>query len=304
MGIPLAQLRPVMYQATSANKRTLREQTFLAALRRKDRDDATLSERFHENSKFRADVAEAGPGSDDADEFLWEFVEANTTPDYPGHRLVSLPDTSPVSGSLGDALERRRSRGRYDDSTLTVEQLSTLLGRASGVTATEPVDTAHEPTLSVDYRAYPSPGALYPIEIYPLVLDCDGLDEGVYYYLPEEHALRTLRSGEDAFPARVADLLSLPETVLDATAANVTFVLTASFWRVIPKYGDRGYRYALQESGHLAQNVQLVAESLDLNSVPVGGFYDDDVNGLLDLDGVNEAAVYTVWVGTGPRRSR
>ena len=67
----------------------------------------------------------------------------------------------------------------------------------------------------------------------------------------------------------------------------------------------RGYfpkdRFVLLEAGHLAENFYLVAASLRLAVVAVGGFFDDVVNRTLAVDGVDEAAVYLLVFGYPPR---
>ena len=69
------------------------------------------------------------------------------------------------------------------------------------------------------------------------------------------------------------------------------------FWRTRFKYGLRGYRFALIEAGHVAQNLLLTATALRLGSVPLGGLFDRRIDELLDLDGVNESVLYAVSVG-------
>ena len=73
------------------------------------------------------------------------------------------------------------------------------------------------------------------------------------------------------------------------------------------KYGERGYRFALLECGHIAQNLLLAAEAEGLAAVPIGGFVDDMINDLMGLDGVSEAVVYVVLAGSravrGPDKS-
>ncbi|WP_136687574.1 nitroreductase family protein [Halorhabdus amylolytica] len=54
--------------------------------------------------------------------------------------------------------------------------------------------------------------------------------------------------------------------------------------RTTDRYGPRGRsRYVLMEAGHAAENVSLQAEALDLSTVVVGAFRDDDVRSLPDL---------------------
>ena len=67
--------------------------------------------------------------------------------------------------------------------------------------------------------------------------------------------------------------------------------------RIKFKYGERGYRFLLLEAGHIAQNLLLAAEADGMGGVAIGGFLDDPLNDLLDLDGVEEAVVYMVLAG-------
>ncbi len=74
-------------------------------------------------------------------------------------------------------------------------------------------------------------------------------------------------------------------------------VLTAVFQRLRWRYQERSYRYALIEVGHIGQNVYLAAEAAGLGACAVGAFFDNAVNGLLEVDGVAEAALMLLPVG-------
>jgi SagB-type dehydrogenase family enzyme len=63
------------------------------------------------------------------------------------------------------------------------------------------------------------------------------------------------------------------------------------------KYGERGYRYALLDIGHLGQNIYLSCTALDLAIMTTCGFYDDEANQLLRIDGVDEAVMYVAFIG-------
>lgn len=58
--------------------------------------------------------------------------------------------------------------------------------------------------------------------------------------------------------------------------------------RKLIKYGDRGYRFLMQESGFVAQTISLLAESINLSSCMLGGYNDDKVNEFIGIDGVFE----------------
>jgi SagB-type dehydrogenase family enzyme len=85
-----------------------------------------------------------------------------------------------------------------------------------------------------------------------------------------------------------------PEIV---SQASLVVIMVAVFARTCRKYGERGYRFVLLDCGHVAQNLHLVATAIGLGSVGIGGFLDDELNDVLDLDGVGEAVVHTIAVG-------
>ena len=69
------------------------------------------------------------------------------------------------------------------------------------------------------------------------------------------------------------------------------------FWRTRFKYGLRGYRFALLEAGHAAQNLLLAATALRVPALPLGGFFDARVEALLGIDGVDESVLYGIALG-------
>jgi SagB-type dehydrogenase family enzyme len=79
-------------------------------------------------------------------------------------------------------------------------------------------------------------------------------------------------------------------------AANLVVIITAVFDRTMWRYEQRGYRYIAIEAGHVGQNLCLCAAALGLGAVPIGAFYDHELNGLLGLE-PGEAALYLVCCG-------
>ena len=150
------------------------------------------------------------------------------------------------------------------------------------------------PTERTRSRCGPSPsgGALYPLELYVAALRVDGLEPGLYHFDPLRNGLETIRIGIDG--AEVAALSTYPEIVAGCAAL---LLVAAVFGRSRFKYGQRAYRFALIETGHVGQNVLLAATALGLAAVPLGGYYDRRADEFLGLDGVNESTLYTVAVG-------
>ena len=201
---------------------------------------------------------------------------------YPDAEHIPLPEPSWTSNmAVGQALEIRRSHRDYAARSLSKEALSALLYAAQGITLDR-----------LAFRAAPSAGALYPIELYPVVHNVEGVSAGVYHYAVRVHGLERLEAGD--FRGRVTRA-GLHQAFLGD--AGVCFLLTAVFQRTRWKYHQRAYRYVLLEAGHVAQNIYLAATSLALGACAVGAFYDRQFNDLLRLDVQEEAVVYLVSVG-------
>jgi len=202
-----------------------------------------------------------------------EEEPATTTPSPSPPTLgtppVSLPDPR-LKGemSLEEAILNRRSRRDFEDSPLTLGEISQILWAAQGITD------------GTGLRAAPSAGALYPLDIY-LVIGKQGLEEleeGVYYYLPQSHSLQLTLAGDVR-----QTLAELSSGQMFIAEAPLSLLITAEYERTTKKYGERGMRYVHMEAGHVAQNVYLQAEALGLGTVTVGAFQDEEISQALDL---------------------
>lgn len=257
-----------------------------------------VAELFHENTKMgpikqrEKDVLD--PLLDSAG-FRY-FQSRAGRADYEERPLIELPEPSAPSAAIADVLLDRRSVRSYAERPITMAELSTVLRYGVGVSGEREIDVTDGQTLERHRRTYPSPGSLDPVELYLCVLDVDGLDDGVYFYSPVEHGLRELRTDFDDFEETVAGTLATLRP-FSVETAGVYFVFAATFWRAKLKYGARGYRYALQESGHMAQNLLLAAEATGLAGVTLAAYRDVATNDLLDLDGVNRATIYSLLMG-------
>jgi SagB-type dehydrogenase family enzyme len=205
--------------------------------------------------------------------------------EYPDLPLIPLPAVpAPGGPPLEAVIARRRSVREYADRPLTLSELSRLLHYSGGIT------DRRDPTLA--FRSVPSSGALFPIEVYPVVFNVEAVPPGAYHYDVQRHRLELVRAGnfrQDVFQAAVSQEM--------IQRASLVLVLTGLFERVHWKYVDRSYRYLLLEAGHLGQNVYLAATALGLGPCGIGAYFDDDLNRLLDIDGRNEATVYLMALG-------
>jgi len=199
---------------------------------------------------------------------------------YQGSPQHQLPTPDLADGlSTEKAITSRHSTRDYASRAMTEAELSRVLALTGGLVAER-------------RRSHPSSGALYPLEVYPVVHNVEGVERGVYHYAIEDHGLEQVRAGD--FRGEVVRQ-ALEQEFLGS--CGVVLFLTVIFQRMRFKYKDRTYRYGLIEAGHLGQNAYLAANSLGLGACAVGAFLDDEINAMLGVDGVEEAAIYMLAVG-------
>jgi SagB-type dehydrogenase family enzyme len=202
---------------------------------------------------------------------------------------VALPPPEFPDVSLGTLLMRRRSSQTFSGEAIALQQLATVLFAAHGVTKRVSV---HGGAAEQLFRTAPSGGALFPLDVYVAVHRVDGLEPAIYYYDSPDHALVRVWPHN---PTRVLAEACIYPKAVDTSAA--TLLLSAAFWRSRFKYRLRAYRFTVLEAGHIAQNALLAANALGLGALPLGGFFEADIDRLLNNDGVNEAILYSVGVG-------
>jgi SagB-type dehydrogenase family enzyme len=203
---------------------------------------------------------------------------------------VALPDPELGVTPFAELVAARRSERAFGPEGISLAELAGVLHAAYG--RTHQLLDAAASGIGPQFRAVPSGGGLYPLEIVAFAWRVDGLEPGLYHFDPLRRVLEVVRVGDLAPELAAATVYPEP-----ATRCAVFLVVTAVFWRTRFKYGLRGYRFALLEAGHVVQNALLAATALELASVPLAGFFDARMDDLLGLDGVEESAVYAVAIG-------
>ena len=196
------------------------------------------------------------------------------------HLTYALPSPDTDGGiSVEEALSNRRSRRDFQDEALTPAQVSQVLWAAYGITSDGGLRTA------------PSAGALYPLEVYIIVGNVEGMEPGAYRYIPDEHKIEMVVEGDIREPLSEA---ALGQGMIREAPASVFY--SAVFERTTGRYGQRGANYVYIETGHSAQNVYLQAESLGLGACAVGALTDGRIRELLCLPD-EEEPLYLVPFG-------
>jgi SagB-type dehydrogenase family enzyme len=156
---------------------------------------------------------------------------------------------------------------------IRLETLAHLVYCTAGITGVLRTENG-----SVHFRANPSAGGLYPVELYFAVRDCQGLPDGLYYFHPLLCGAMPVATSVDW--QRMAHLFADTETV---ATSRLLFFFAGAFKRSLWRYKERSYRRILLDAGCLVANVQAQASALGLASRLLGGFRDAELEELLDL---------------------
>jgi len=209
-------------------------------------------------------------------------------PAVKGRRIIELPDPRAIEAEpLGvrEAIERRTSIRAYSEEPLSLAELSLLLWCTQGVK-----QVSNRPAT---LRTVPSAGARHCFETYVLANRVEGLEPGLYRFLAVDHRLQEVDLDPDV--AERVTKACLDQRFIQASAA--TFIWTAVAYRMMWRYGERGYRYMHLDAGHACQNLYLSAETVGCGACAVAAFDDDLLNRALGVDGVDQFAVYVGVAG-------
>ena len=168
--------------------------------------------------------------------------------------------------SVEQAVQIRRSVRSYKIDPLNISEISQILWSAQGITSPR------------GFRAAPSAGALYPLELYLVAGNIKSISPAIYKYKPDDHLLLEMVAGD-----RRSELSRAALRQSAIRKAPAVLLFCAVYERVTGKYGQRGLRYVHMEVGHAAQNACLQAIALGLNSVIIGAFEDAEVKMIANL---------------------
>ncbi|MFP3853230.1 MAG: SagB family peptide dehydrogenase [Anaerolineales bacterium] len=211
---------------------------------------------------------------------------------YKGGRVVQLPKPDSYSRSSALATLKREP----DDSIhleMDLAALGNLLHYSAGVTKW----LSRPPVGKVPFRAASCTGALYHIELYAAWSGSEQLEAGLYYYQPEEHSLRQLRTGDPR------ERLNQAAEIESVSEAPLTLIVTSAYWRNAVKYQARAYRHAFWDSGTILANTLALSAAYGWKTQLIGGFIDSKIEGLLGIEKQTEIPLFMLAVGDGARGS-
>lgn len=212
----------------------------------------------------------------------WRFIlfsKSEKFKEYPRAKKIYLPKPEELTINLQTALLSRVSERTFAQN-LTVSNLSTQLYWSFGI-------------LSNNKRSYPSGGALYPLEVYVVIINTKNIESGVFHYNVKQHVLEKLPFAEiDS----VISALGLDEMSIGTPSAII--FLSFVEHRSHKKYGIFSNKLSLLEAGHAGQNFYLVASAIGSKTCALGlGAKIHTLNDIFRLDGIDECIIYGFVLG-------
>ncbi len=194
-----------------------------------------------------------------------EYPTKDLKLDYPKDKLFKI-------------MRKRQSDRQYNNYQLNKKQLSSLFSCFAQVD---------------NHRLLSSAGGKYPIEVYALCFKVKDFDNKIVYYNYVDNSLSIVGSCPDW--EGIKPITGAGEVITGDP--SIMFIFVGFPNRVVSKYGERGGRFLLIESGHYIQNLLLRATYEKLRSVELGGLYDNDIKNILGLK--NTDAIITLGVICG-----
>jgi SagB-type dehydrogenase family enzyme len=218
-----------------------------------------------------------------------KYVKGLSTVILPKLRLRTEPQRA-----LMDILDERRTVRKYDHSSLDLHNLSDFLYKCARIKMVLNDQVLWGLTLTK--RPYPSGGARYPLEIYPVNNSIPEIEKGIYHYNPLKHKLVLINKDEIYRKKLVESILQQLGTLINREP-DVVFIITAVFARTMWKYKNIGLSLIMSELGCLYQTMYLVATEMNLAPCPLGGTYEELVKDWLNLNWFEESQVGTFLLG-------
>jgi SagB-type dehydrogenase family enzyme len=209
-------------------------------------------------------------------------------PVLPDSRIVPLPNQETWAippCNLQTAIANRESHRRFTAESLSLDELAFLLWATQGVRK-----ELHEAAV---LRTVPSAGCRHPLETYLAVLRVDGLENGIYRYLPLDQSLVFVKAVEKL----AAHLTAATRGQSFTGQAAVTFLWTAIPERTEWRYAEASYKVIALDAGHVCQNLYLACEAIGAGTCAIAAYEQTLVDTLLGVNGDKEFCIYIAPVG-------
>jgi len=209
---------------------------------------------------------------------------------YPADaKRISLTGKQEMEGlfsiDLFAAIKNRQSHRQFKDVPLTLQELSFLLWTTQGIRS--------KINEFATLRTVPSAGCRHALETYLCVLNVQGLEAGIYRYLPIEHQL-LVESIDNELSKKIVEATF--NQVFTGRSA-VTFIWTTIPYRMEWRYDIAAHKVIALDAGHVCQNLYLACAAIGGGACAIGAYHQQLMDKLVAIDGIDEFTIYLAAVG-------
>jgi SagB-type dehydrogenase family enzyme len=196
--------------------------------------------------------------------------------------LVPAAELTVGDRPLIELIRSRKSRRKFTKEALSIEELSFLLFSTQGV---RQIQSGRA------FRTVPSAGCRHSLETLLYVSRVEGVDEGLYRYIPLHHKLCLVSRNRD-----------LPERLNRALHGQMWNSAAVFFWTAVPyrmewRYSIVAHKLIVLDVGHVCQNLYLACEAAGCGTCAIGAYDQEWLDEALGLNGQDEFAIYAAPVG-------
>ncbi len=195
-------------------------------------------------------------------------------------KLTPQGDDGLATDAIESVILRRGSTRQFSREPIALEQLSTMLDRATR-------------GISADFLL--PPGSQLN-DLYLIVNAVDGIKPGAYFYRRINQELECLKEGDFRGTAAHLGL----DQALPGDASVALFFL-ADLRTILERFGNRGYRATQLEAGIIGGKLYLAAYAQRLGATGLT-FYDDEVTEFFSPHAAGKSAIFLMALGRSVKR--
>lgn len=217
-------------------------------------------------------------------------------------KVIDLPPITKETAPKKDYYEcisSRISRREYSDKALTLFELSFLLWCTQGV---KKVIGGYRKYIKDGsgrnyLRFLAAGGSINAYETYLAIMNVEGVDIGIWRYLPLTHQIVFISEVEE-LSMKISDIFTNKSQNQSYTAkSGVVFFWACNPYRGEWRYKETSHKIMLIDLGHISHQLYLATEVLDCGCCSIGGYNQHKADELICVDGDNEYTVLCASVG-------
>lgn len=190
-------------------------------------------------------------------------------------KYYDLDISNDDSNDILNLIENRYSVRDYENKPLKFKEFSQIIYYSMGV---KYIGRGAYDQREFPFRYTNNQGGLNHLDLYLIVNNVEGIEQGLYYYDFINNRIYQMDQGN--MRAIISQINYQNEF---SVYSNFLAIIVTDLRRVVPKYYKRAYRMAHVDAGILTGYMQLIAENNKVSSCVIAGYLEHNIENLLNL---------------------